>query len=111
MTAALSSSRAPWTIVTPGVAVIVTVITVVTTVMTIAAAIVIIITSVFAVTRAGSPFGFFGVGVSVRRLNQLANDGRPLAVQLPAKLLVSKPFGKGSDGLGIGDVGDGVSCL
>ena len=67
-------------IVMPGAAVIVTVIMVVTTVMTIAAAIVIIITFVFTMSGAGSPFGSFGVSVSVRRLYQLTDGGGPLVV-------------------------------
>ena len=87
------------------------VITVVTTVMTTVVAIVIVVASVFVVSRAGSLFGFFRVGVSIHRLNQLTNGGRPLAVQLAVKLLMSEPFGKGSNGLNIGDVGYGVSCL
>ena len=32
-------------------------------------------------------------------------------VQLAVKLLMSEPFGEGSNGLGIGDVGDKVSCF
>ena len=87
------------------------VITVITTVMTTVVAIVIVVASVFAVSRAGSLFGFFRVGVSIHRLNQLTNGGRPLAVQLAMKLLVSEPFREGSDGLEIGDVGHDVSCL
>ena len=91
--------------------IIVTVITVITMVMTIAAAIMIVVASVFAMSGVSSLFGFFGVGVSICHLYQLANGGGPLAVQLTVKLLVLEPFGEGSDGLGIGDVGDGVSCL
>ena len=86
-------------------------ITVIMMIMTIVAAFVIVITFVFTMGGAGSPFGFFGIGISVRHLYQLAEGGGPLAVQLTAKLLVLEPFGEGDDGLGIGDVGDGVSCL
>ena len=84
---------------------------VVMTVMTIGAVIVIVVTSVFVMSGAGSPFGFFGIGVSVHHLYQLADGGGPLAVQLAAKLLMSKPFGEGSDGLSISDVRNRVSCL
>ena len=98
-------------IVTPGVAVIMMAITVVTTVMTIMVAIMIIVTFVFMMSRAGSPFSFFGIDVSICYLYQLTDGGGPLAVQLAVKLLMSEPFGEGSDGLDIGHVGDGVSCL
>ena len=67
-------------IVTLGGAVIVTGIVVIMTVMTITAAIMIIVACVFVMSRAGSLFGFFGVGVSIRRLYQLADGGRPLVV-------------------------------
>ena len=76
----LSGSQALWMIITPEVMVIMTVITVITMVMNIVATIVIIIASVFAMRGAGSPFGFFSVGVSIHHLYQLANGGRPLAV-------------------------------
>jgi len=78
--AALFASRALWMIVTPGVAVIVMAIMVITMVMTIAAAIVIVVASVFTMSGAGIPFGFFGICVSIHHLYQLANGGRPLAV-------------------------------
>ena len=67
-------------IVTSGIMVIMTVITVITTVMTIMVAIVIVVASVFVMSRAGSPFGFFSVGISIRRLYQLTDGGRPLMV-------------------------------
>ena len=111
MTVALSGSRALWMIVTPGVTVIMTVIMVITMVMTIVAAIVIVVASVFVMRGEGRPFGFFSVSVSIHHLYQLDNGGRPLAVQLAMKLLVSEPFREGSDGLEIGDVGHDVSCL
>ena len=87
------------------------VITVITTVMTIMAVTVIIIESTFMMSTAGSSFGFFNVSVSIRCLYPLIDGGRHLAVQLVTKVLVSEPFGEGSDGLGIGDVVDRVSCL
>ena len=71
----------------------------------------IVVTSAFVMSGACSPFDIFGIGVSVRCLYHLIDGGGPLAVQLVAKLLVSKPFGEGSDGLGIDHVGDRVSCL
>ena len=77
---ALSASQALWMVVVLGVAVIVTVITVITMVMTIAAVIVIVVTSVFMMSGAGSLFGFFSVDVSICRLYQLTDGGRPLAV-------------------------------
>ena len=63
-----------------GVMVIVTAIIIVMTGMTIAAAIVIVVMSVFAMSRAGSPFGFFGVGISICCLYQLADGGGPITV-------------------------------
>ena len=108
MMAALFASRALWMIVRPGVTVIVMVIMVVMTLMTTAVAIVIVVTSIFAMSRAGSLFHLFDIGVSVHRLYQLTDGGGPLVVQLVVKLLVLEPFGEGSNGLGIGDVGDGV---
>ena len=56
-------------------------------------------------------FSFFGVGVLVSCLYQFVDGCGPLAVQLATKLLMSEPFGEGSYGLDIGDVGDRVSCL
>ena len=77
---ALCALRALYMIITLGVTVIVTVITVITTVMTIVAVIVIVVMSVFAMSRAGSPFGFFDVDVSVCCLYQLIDSCGPLAV-------------------------------
>ena len=108
---ALSASRALWTIITSGVTVIVMAIMVIMMVMTIVVMIVIVVTSIFAMSGAGSLFGFFGASISIRCLYQLADGGGPLAIQLARKLLVSEPFGEGSDGLGISNVGDGVSYL
>ena len=42
---------------------------------------------------------------------QFIDGSRPLAVQLSMELLVLEPFGEGGDGLGVGDVGNRVSCL
>ena len=67
-------------IITPRVTVIVMAITVITMVMTIVEAIMIVMVSVFTMSRAGSPFGFFGFGVPIRHLYQLTDGGRPLAV-------------------------------
>ena len=64
-----------WTIVAPRVTVIMTAIAVITMVMTIAAAIMIVVASVFAMSGVSSLFGFFGVGVSICHLYQLANGG------------------------------------
>jgi len=66
--------------VTSRVTIIMMTITIVTTVMTIVAAIVIIVTSIFMMGGMGSLFGFFGIGISVRHLYQLADGGGPLAV-------------------------------
>ena len=77
---ALSASRALWTIITPGVVVIMTAIMVIMMVMIIVAAIMITIASIFVMSRVGSPFGFFGIGVSIHYLYQLTDGGRPLAV-------------------------------
>ena len=67
-------------IIMPGVTVIVTVIMVITRVKTIAAAIMIAMAFVFVMSRAGSPFGFFGISIPIHRLYQLADGGRPLMV-------------------------------
>ena len=56
--------------------VIVTAIMVIMMVMIIMAAIVIAIASVFVMSRAGSPFDFFDIGVSIHYLYQLADCHR-----------------------------------
>ena len=63
-----------------GVVVIVMVVTVLMTVMTIAAAFMIIITSIFMMSRAGNSFGFFSIDISIRHLYQLTDGGGPLVV-------------------------------
>ena len=92
---------------------------VVATVLIITAVVMVIVASVFTsvivaalvVGGAGSPFGFFGVCVSVCCLYQFIDGCRPLAVHLSIELLMLEAFGESSDGLGISDVGNGVSCL
>ena len=70
-----------------------------------------VIVASLVMSRAGSPFGSFGIGISVCCLYQFTDGCGPLVAQLSTELLVLKPFGEGGDGLGVGDAGDGVSCL
>ena len=87
-TAALSASRAIWAVVTAGLVVILAAITVIAPVLVVTAVVTVIVASVFmtvivallVVSGAGSPFGFFGVGISVCYLYQFANGCRPLAI-------------------------------
>ena len=70
-----------------------------------------VIVAVLVVSGAGSPFSFFGVGISVCCLYQFIDGYGPLVVQLATELLVPEPFGESGDGLGVSDVGNRVSCL
>ena len=117
--AALSASQAIWAVVALGLTVIVTAVMVVAVVLVIMTVIVVIVAPVITmviiaalmVSRAGSPFNFFDVSILVCHLYQFANGCRPLVVQLAMELLMPEPFGEGSDGLGIRDVRNGVSCF
>ena len=92
---------------------------VVAAVLVIMAAVAVVVAPVFTmvivvalvVSRAGNPFSFFGVGISVCCLYQFADGCGPLAVQLATELLVPEPLGESGDGLGIRDVGNRISCL
>ena len=69
MAVILSTSRALWAIIASVLAIIgATVMLVVAAVAIIVMAIMIIIASVFPMSGAGSPFGFFGVGIPIRHL-------------------------------------------
>ena len=70
-----------------------------------------VIVAALVVSGTGSPFSFFGVGISVCYLYQFADGCGPLVVQLSMELLIPKPFGESDNGLGINNVGNRVSCL
>ena len=53
-----------------------------------------VIITTLVVSRAGSPFGFFSIGVSICSLYQFADGYGPLAVQLATELLVPEPLVK-----------------
>ena len=116
---ALSTYQAIRAVVTSGLADILVAVAVVAAVLVITAAVTIVVAPVFTtvivaalvVSRAGNPFGFFSVGLPVCYLYQFADGCGPLAVQLAMELLVPEPLGESSDGLGVSDVGNGISCL
>ena len=72
-TVALSAPRALWAVITLGLMIILAAVVVIAAVLVIMAVVAVIVAPVFTsiivaallVGRAGSPFGFFGVGVSV----------------------------------------------
>ena len=78
--AALFASRAIWAVVTPGLTVILATVAVIAAVLIITAAVMVIVAPFFmavivaalVVSGAGSPFGFFGVSISVCCLYQFA---------------------------------------
>ena len=92
---------------------------IVAAVLVVTAAVVVVVAPVFmtvivaslVMSRAGSPFGSFCIGISVCYLYQFADGCGPLAVQLAMELLVSEPFGESGDGLGVYDVGNEISYL
>ena len=102
-------------VITPEITIDLVVVAVVAVVMILTTAVAVVVASVIVaalvVGGASSPFRFFGVGVPVCYFYQFADGCVPLAVQLSTELLVPEPFGEGSDGLGVDDVGNGVSCL
>ena len=116
---ALSTSQAIRAIVMPGLVVILAAAVVIVVVLIITAAVTVIVALVFTtvivatlvVNGAGSPLGFFDIGISVCCLYQFVDGCGPFAVQLSMELLVLEPFGESGDGLSIGDVRNGVSCL
>ena len=118
-TTVLSTSQAIWAVVMPGLMVILAVVTVVVVALVVMVAVVVIVAPVFTtviimalvVSGAGSPFDFFGVTIPVCYLYQFTDGCEPLAVQLAMELLMLEPFGESSDGLGISDVGNEISCL
>jgi len=70
-----------------------------------------VIVTALVASGAGSPFNFFSIGIFIYRLYQFTDGCGPLAVQLATELLVPKPLGESGDGLGVSDVGNGISCL
>jgi hypothetical protein len=80
-------------------------------VLELAAVITIVVASVFTMGRVSGMFGFFGVGVAIRHLDQLTSGGGPLAMELAVELLVLEPLSESSDGFSIGNVWDGISCF
>ena len=75
-TAALSASRAIRAVVTPGLMIILVAVSVITVVLIVMA----VIITALVVSGAGSPFGFFGVDISVCYLYQFTNGCGPLVV-------------------------------
>ena len=106
VTAALSTSRAIREVIMPGLVVILVVVMVI-----VEPIFTMVIVAALVVSGAGSPFGFFGVGISVCYLYQFIDGCGPLVVHLAIELLMPEPFGESSDGLGVGDVGNRISCL